>query len=57
MDKSDLKKNFLEFVAYLEKMAIMNGERSHMISRMKMGGSGKRYVAKSSDAGSPSSGH
>jgi hypothetical protein len=57
MDKSDLKKNFLEFVAYLEKMAIMNGEHSHMISRMKMGGSGKRYVAKSSDAGSPSSGH
>jgi hypothetical protein len=31
MNKSELKKNFLEFVAYLKKMAILHDEHCHVV--------------------------
>jgi hypothetical protein len=31
MDKSDLTKDFLEFVAYLEKIDIIHDEHSHVV--------------------------
>jgi hypothetical protein len=31
MDKSDLKKDFLEFVAYLENMGIIFDEHCHVV--------------------------
>jgi hypothetical protein len=31
MDMSELKKNFLEFLAYLKKMAIIHDEQCHVV--------------------------
>jgi hypothetical protein len=57
MDKSDLKKDFLEFVAYLEKMAIIYDELCHVPDHKKMGDSGMKNTSKGSEAGGPSFGH
>jgi hypothetical protein len=57
MDKSKLKKDFLEFVGYLKKMAIINDEHCHVEENKKTGDSGMKNNGKSSDAGSRSSGH
>jgi hypothetical protein len=57
MNKSDLKKDFLEFVAYLEKMAIIHDGPCHVVGHKKTGDSGMKNTGKSSDAGSRSSGH
>jgi hypothetical protein len=46
MDKSELKKDFLEFVKYLEEMAIIHDEHCHVVEQKETG-----------DAGSRSSGH
>jgi hypothetical protein len=50
-------KDFLEFVSYLKKMAIINVEHCHDIEHKKTGDSGMKNTGKSSDAGSRSSGH
>jgi hypothetical protein len=57
MDKSELKKNFLEFVVYLKKMAIIHDEHFHVVEHKKTGDSGMKISGKSSDAASRSSGH
>jgi hypothetical protein len=57
MDKSELKKNFLEFVGYLTKMAIIHDEHCHVVEHKKTGDSGMQNSGKGSDAGSRSSGH
>jgi hypothetical protein len=56
MDKSELKSDFLEFVAYLENMAIIHDEHYHVLEHKKTGDSGMKNIGKSSDAGSRSSG-
>jgi hypothetical protein len=38
-DKSDLKKEFLEFLAYLEKMGIIHDEHCHVVEHKKTGDS------------------
>jgi hypothetical protein len=35
MDKSELKKKFLEFVGYLKKMATINDEHCHVVEHKK----------------------
>jgi hypothetical protein len=40
MNKSELKKDFLEFVAYLKKMAIIHDEHCHVVEHKKTGDSG-----------------
>jgi hypothetical protein len=57
MDKSELKKDFLEFVKYLEAMAIIHDEHCHVVEHKKTGDSGMRNNGKGNDAGSRSSGH
>jgi hypothetical protein len=57
MDKSDLKKDSLEFFAYLEKMAIIDDEHCHVVEHKKTGDSGIKNTGKSSNAGSSSSVH
>jgi hypothetical protein len=57
MDKSELKEDFLEFVGYLKKMAIIHDENCHVVELMKTGDSGTKDNDKSSDAGSRISGH
>jgi hypothetical protein len=57
MDKSELKKDFLEFVKYLENMAIIHDEHCHVVEHKKTGDSGMRNNGKGNDAGSRSSGH
>jgi hypothetical protein len=57
MDKSELKKDFLEFVDYLKKMAIIHDEHCHVVKQKKTGDSGIKNTGKSSDPGSRSSGH
>jgi hypothetical protein len=57
MDMSELKKDFLEFVDYLEKMAIRHDEHCHVEEHKKAGDSGMKNTGKCSDAGSRSSGH
>jgi hypothetical protein len=56
MDMSKLKKDFLEFVGYLKKMAIIHDEQCHVEEHKKPGDSGMKNTGKSSDAGSRSSG-
>jgi hypothetical protein len=46
MDKSDLKKDFLEFVAYLEKMDIINDEHCHAVEHKKIADSGMKIGQK-----------
>jgi hypothetical protein len=55
MDKSELKKDFLEFVAYLKKMAIIHDEHSHVVEHKKTGDSGIKNTGKRSGPGSRSS--
>jgi hypothetical protein len=57
MDMSKLKKDFLEFVSYLKKMAIVHDEHCHFVEQKKTGDSGMKNNRKSSDAGSRRSGH
>jgi hypothetical protein len=57
MDKSELKKDFLEFVSYLMKMAIIHDDHCHVADHKKTSDSGIKYTSKSSDAGSRSYGH
>jgi hypothetical protein len=57
MDKSEIKKDFLEFVKYLEDMAIIHDEHCHAVEQKKTGDSGTKNNGKGNDAGSHSSGH
>jgi hypothetical protein len=57
MDKSELKKDFLEFVKYLEEMAIIHDEHCHVVDHKKTGDSGTKNNGQGNDAGSRSSGH
>jgi hypothetical protein len=57
VDKSELKENFLKFVGYLKKMAIIHDEHCHIVKHKKTGDSGMTHNSKSSDTGSRSSGH
>jgi hypothetical protein len=57
MDKSDLKRVLLEFVAYLKEMATIHDEHSHVVEHKKIGGSGMKNNGNRSEAGSRSSGH
>jgi hypothetical protein len=57
MDKSELKKCFLEFVKYLEEMAIIHEEHCHLVFQKKTGDSGTKNTGKGNDPGSRSSGH
>jgi hypothetical protein len=51
MDKSDLKTAFFEFVAFLEKLAIIHEEQYHVVESKKAGDSGMKNTGKSSYAG------
>jgi hypothetical protein len=42
MDKSELKKDFLQFVSYLKKMAIIHDEHCHVVQHKKTGDSGMK---------------
>jgi uncharacterized membrane protein YgcG len=57
MDKSDLKTDLLEFVANLEKIAILHEEHCHVLDHKQTGDSGMHNTGTSSDGGSRSSGH
>jgi hypothetical protein len=57
MEKSELKKDFLEFVGYLKKMDILHDEHCHVVEHRKTGDSGMKNTGKGSNAGSRSSGH
>jgi hypothetical protein len=57
MDKSENKKDFLEFAGYLKKMAIIYDEHFHVVEHKKTGDSGILNTGKSRDAGSRSTGH
>jgi hypothetical protein len=57
MDQSELKKDFLEFVKYLEEMAIIHDENCQLLEQKKTGDSGMKNNGKGNDAGSRSSGH
>jgi hypothetical protein len=57
MDKSELKKDFFEFVKYLEEMAIIHDEHCHVVEHKKTGDSGTKNNGKGNDAGNRSYGH
>jgi hypothetical protein len=57
MDKSDLMKDFLDLVAYLEKMGIIHDENCHVVDQKKTSDSGKKSTGKGSDTGGRSSRH
>jgi hypothetical protein len=57
MNKSKLKKGFLEFVGYLKQMAIMHDDHCQVVKLKNIGDSGMKNDGKTSDAGSRSSGH
>jgi hypothetical protein len=54
MDKSELKKDCLEFVGYLKNMAIIHDEHFHVVEHKKTGDSSMNNNGKSSEAGSRS---
>jgi hypothetical protein len=56
-DKSELKKDFLEFVKYVEEMAIIHDEHCHVVEQKKTGDSGMKNNGKDKDTGSRSSVH
>jgi hypothetical protein len=56
MVKSGLKKDFLELVGYLKKMAIIH-EHGHVVEHKKTGDYGMKNTGKISDAGSRSPAH
>jgi hypothetical protein len=53
---SHVKRDFLEFFSYLEKMAIIHDEYCHQVDHKKMGDCGTKNMSKNSDAGGQSSG-
>jgi hypothetical protein len=57
MDKLELRKDLLEFVGYLKKMAIIHNEHCHAVEHKMTGDSGMRNNGKGNDARSRSSGH
>jgi hypothetical protein len=57
MDKSKLRKDFLEIVKYLEEMAIIHDEHCHVVEQKKTGDSAMKNTGKGNDADSRSSGH
>jgi hypothetical protein len=57
MDKSEVKKDFLEFVSYLKKMAFIHDDHCHVVEHKKTGDSGMKNNGKGNDAGSRSSGN
>jgi hypothetical protein len=57
MDKLSLMKDFLEFVAFLEKMAILHDEHCHVVDHKKAGDSGTNNMAKIPNVGGRRSGH
>jgi hypothetical protein len=56
MDKSELKKDFLEFVKYLEEMAIIHDAHCHVVEQKKTGDSGTKNTGKGNVPGTRSSG-
>jgi hypothetical protein len=52
MDTSELKKDFLEFVKYLEEMANIHDEHCHVVEQKKTSDSGTKNNGKGNDAGS-----
>jgi hypothetical protein len=56
MDKSELKKDFLKFVKYLDEMAIIHDEHCHVVEQKKTGDYDTKNNGKGNDAGSRSSG-
>jgi hypothetical protein len=46
MDKTELKKDFLEFVKYLEEMAIIHNEHCHVVKQKKTNDSGTKINGK-----------
>jgi hypothetical protein len=57
MDRSELKKDFLEFVGYLKKMLIIHDEHCHAVEHKNTGDTGMKNNNKSSETGNHSSGH
>jgi hypothetical protein len=57
MDKSVLKKDLLDFVAYLKKMAIIHDEHYHVVDHKKTGDSDTKNMGQNNDVGDRSSGH
>jgi hypothetical protein len=57
LDMSGLKKDFLEFIKYLEEMAIIHDEHCHVVEHKKNVDSDMKNTGIRSDAGSRSSGH
>jgi hypothetical protein len=55
MDKSELKKDFLEFVGYLKKTAIIHNEHFHVVEQKKTGDSRKNLRLTSRNSGRTSS--
>jgi hypothetical protein len=49
MDKSELKKDFLGFVKYLEEMAIIHDEHCHVVEQKKTGDSGMCSAARTNE--------
>jgi hypothetical protein len=47
MDKSEFKKDFLEFAGYLKKMPIIHDEHFHVVGHKKTGDSGMKNTGKS----------
>jgi hypothetical protein len=57
MDKSELKKDFLEFVGYLKKIAIIHDKHCHVVDQKKIGDSGTKNMGQNNDVGGRISGH
>jgi hypothetical protein len=57
MDKSELKKDFLEFVGYLKKMATIHDEHCHVAEHKNTDDSDTNNTGKGKDSGSRSSEH
>jgi hypothetical protein len=57
VNMSEHKKDLLEFVDYLKKMAIIHEDHCHVVKHKKTGDSGMKITGESSDAGSRSSRH
>jgi hypothetical protein len=57
MYKSELKKDLLEFVGYLKRVANIHDEHCHVVEHKQTGDSSMKNNGKGSDAGSHSYGH
>jgi hypothetical protein len=51
MDKSDLRKDFLDFVAYVEQTASIHDEHCHAVDHKKASTYSTKNTSKVSDAG------